>query len=245
MSERVSGAVDMAPAPGPGRLALDISAGDGLSTRMLTERGWRVVATERRVARRSGWVAADLIDNLPFRSESFDLVLMLEVIEHIPDIPHALREIARVLKPGGFAVVTTPNRLNVISRIHYLLTGFYKGRRSPLPYRYRVEDGRNWHVMGLNDFHWMARGYGLEMDALGRSRRKLRAKLFIPFLYPLIVARSWLLYGHGDGDPEQARLNRQLFGFMTSASLLMDENIIMRFVKTPPTPANLPPPSVA
>jgi SAM-dependent methyltransferase len=232
MSERVSGAVDMAPEPGPNALALDISAGDGLSTRMLRERGWRVVPTERRTSR-PGWVVADLIDHLPFRAEVFDLVMMLEVIEHIPNIPRALSEIARVLKPGGIAIVTTPNRLNVTSRIHYLLTGFYKGRRAPLPYRYRVEDGRNWHVMGLNDFHWMALGYGLRMDALGRSRRKLRARVFAPLLYPLIAARSWLLYGRGDSDPEQARLNRELFRFMISPSLLMDENIIMRFVKLP------------
>lgn len=241
MSERVSGAIDLAPASTPGAVALDISAGDGLSTRMLTERGWRVFATERKVAGpRPGWVAADLIADLPFRSASFDLVLMLEVIEHLPDIPHSLREIARVLKPGGVAIVTTPNRLNVISRIHYLLTGYYKGRRAPLPHRYRVEDGRNWHVMGLNDFHWMARGYGLSMDRLGRSRRKPRAYLFLPFLYPFIVIRSWLLYGSGDKDPVQSQLNRELFRFMMSPSLLMDENILMRFVKTPNPVATAP-----
>ena len=32
-------------------------------------------------------------------------------------------------------------------------------------------------------------------------------------------------------DPEQREINRELFGFMTSASLLMDENIVMRFRK--------------
>src|SRR5262249_31358454 len=111
MSERVSGAIDLAPASSAGSLALDLSAGHGLSTRMLQARGWRVVATERTVSR-PGWVAADLISDLPFRSETFDLVLLLEVIEHLPDIPHSLREIARVLKPGGTAIVTTPNRLN-------------------------------------------------------------------------------------------------------------------------------------
>ncbi|MGO9451395.1 MAG: class I SAM-dependent methyltransferase [Candidatus Binataceae bacterium] len=237
MSERVRGAVDLAPAPGPASIALDLSAGDGLSTRLLSERGWRVTPTERKVSR-PGWVAADLNSDLPFQSGKFDLVLLLEVMEHLPNIAHMLSEIARVLKPGGVAIVTTPNRLNVTSRIHYLLTGFYKGRRAPLPHRYRVEDGRNWHVMGLNDFHWMARGYGLQMDALGRSRRKLRARIFIPFLYPAIALRSWLLYGRGDPDPEQRRLNRDLFRFMTSPSLLMDENIVMRFVKAPRPDAN-------
>ncbi|HEY6395036.1 MAG TPA: class I SAM-dependent methyltransferase, partial [Candidatus Binataceae bacterium] len=144
MSERVRGAIDLAPKPGKSSLALDISAGHGLSTQMLQARGWRVISTEFH-PHEPGWVAADLTSPLPFRSEKFDVVLMLEVIEHLPDIPHALREIARVLKPGGAAIITTPNRLNMTSRIHYLLSGYYRGRRAPLPYRYRVEDGRNWH----------------------------------------------------------------------------------------------------
>ena len=135
-------------------------------------------------------------------------------------------------RPGGVAIITTPNRLNVTSRIHYLLTGFYKGRRAPLLYRYRVQDGRNWHVMGLNDFHWMAHGVGLRMDGVGSSRRKLRAKIFAPLLYPFIAAASWMLYVRGIKDPAQRAINRELFGFMTSPSLLMDENIIMRFRRT-------------
>ncbi|HXZ89238.1 MAG TPA: class I SAM-dependent methyltransferase [Candidatus Binataceae bacterium] len=228
MSERVRGAIEIIPtrmAPG---LALDISAGDGLSTRMLAERGWRVITTEMR-PRRPGWVAVNLNSGLPFRPESFDLVLMLEVVEHLADIPHVLHEIARVLRPGGVAVITTPNRLNVSSRLHHLLSGFYKGRRAPLPYRYRVEDGRNWHVMGLNDFHWMGHGAGLSLDALGRSRRKFKAKLLAPVFYPLIAAYSWMLYVRGEKDSAQRDINRELFRLMTSASCLMDENIVMRF----------------
>jgi SAM-dependent methyltransferase len=229
MGERVRGAIDLAPPPRDGAAhALDLSAGNGLSSRMLAERGWRVVSTERRT-KRPGWVAADLNYDLPFRARQFDLVMMLEVIEHLPDIPHALREVARVLKPGGVAILSTPNRLNITSRIHYLLTGFYKGRRAPLPYRYRVEDSRNWHIMGLNDFHWMAHGMGLRMDALGRSRRKLRARIFTPIFYPIVALWSWQLYVRGVRDPVQLRINRELFRFMTSASLLMDENIVMRF----------------
>ncbi|MHB8381382.1 MAG: class I SAM-dependent methyltransferase [Candidatus Binataceae bacterium] len=231
MGERVDGAIDLAPAPPPGARALDISAGNGLSTALLAKRGWRVVATERRT-KRPGWVAVDLIDDLPFRDAEFDLVVMLEVIEHLPDIPHMISQIARVLKPGGVAIVTTPNRLNVGSRIHYLLTGYYKGRRAPLPYRYRVEDGRNWNVMGLNDFHWMAHGYGLRMDALGKSRRKLKTRLMAPFLYPFIAGASWFLYLRRVKDPAQREINREIFRFMTSASCLMDENILMRFRKT-------------
>ena len=66
-------------------------------------RGWRVISTERRT-KRPGWIAADLSCDLPFRDAQFDLVMMLEVIEHLADIPHALGEIARVRQPGVPAV---------------------------------------------------------------------------------------------------------------------------------------------
>ena len=102
MSERVRGAIALAPAPvgEASSPALDLSAGDGLSSRLLAERGWRVVSTEYRT-RNPGWVAVNLDNDLPFRSASFDLVLMLEVIEHLADIPHMLGEIARVMRPGA------------------------------------------------------------------------------------------------------------------------------------------------
>lgn len=46
--------------------------------------------------------------DLPFRDASFDLVLFSEVVEHLPDPGRALREIRRVLKPGGCLLLTWP-----------------------------------------------------------------------------------------------------------------------------------------
>jgi SAM-dependent methyltransferase len=46
---------------------------------------------------------------LPFADESFDLVLMLEMIYYLPDFRKALGEARRVLKPGGRLLVTVPN----------------------------------------------------------------------------------------------------------------------------------------
>ncbi len=51
--------------------------------------------------------AADALA-LPFRSQSFDIVIGSEVIEHIPDHHRAMQEIVRVLKPGGILVVSVP-----------------------------------------------------------------------------------------------------------------------------------------
>lgn len=45
---------------------------------------------------------------LPFSDESFDLVVTVDVIEHVPDSRAMAREVARVLKPGGRALLTCP-----------------------------------------------------------------------------------------------------------------------------------------
>jgi len=47
-------------------------------------------------------------DRLPFEGESFDLVTALDVVEHIDDDMGALREMRRVLKPGGMLLLTVP-----------------------------------------------------------------------------------------------------------------------------------------
>lgn len=55
-------------------------------------------------------VARAAAEHLPFPGGSFDLILSHEVLEHVTDDRHALQEIARVLRPGGRAVVFVPNR---------------------------------------------------------------------------------------------------------------------------------------
>ncbi len=51
--------------------------------------------------------AADALA-LPFRGQSYDIVICSEVLEHIPDHRRAVREVVRVLKPGGTLVVSVP-----------------------------------------------------------------------------------------------------------------------------------------
>jgi SAM-dependent methyltransferase len=52
----------------------------------------------------------------PFADNLFDVVVTFQVIEHIQDDFNFLKEIHRVLKPGGLAIITTPNRPMSLSR---------------------------------------------------------------------------------------------------------------------------------
>ena len=62
----------------------------------------------------------DLTD-LQFPDESFDKVFASEVLEHIPDYRKAISEMARVVKPGGTVVVTTPNRHSLYGFDRYVI----------------------------------------------------------------------------------------------------------------------------
>lgn len=62
--------------------------------------------------------------NLPYPDAEFDLVTSSEVIEHLENFRALLREAYRVTTNGGVVILTTPNVLNVKSRIRYLVAGF-------------------------------------------------------------------------------------------------------------------------
>jgi len=52
------------------------------------------------------------IEDLPFATDHFDLVICNHVLEHVPDDIKAMRELLRVLKPGGHAVLQVPLAVN-------------------------------------------------------------------------------------------------------------------------------------
>jgi 2-polyprenyl-3-methyl-5-hydroxy-6-metoxy-1,4-benzoquinol methylase len=61
------------------------------------------------------------VDPLPWEASAFDAVVAGEVIEHVVNTDHLLREVARVLRPGGVLVITTPNLASLENRIRLLL----------------------------------------------------------------------------------------------------------------------------
>ena len=52
---------------------------------------------------------ADLNEGLPYDGSSFDVITVSQVIEHLQDTERFLGEVYRVLKPGGYVVISTPN----------------------------------------------------------------------------------------------------------------------------------------
>ena len=65
------------------------------------------------------------LEKLPYQDKTFDIVTCTEVIEHLEHYRETLREVFRVLKENGTFVVSTPNILNLKSRIRFLIYGFF------------------------------------------------------------------------------------------------------------------------
>jgi SAM-dependent methyltransferase len=110
-------------APGvSGRLALDVGCGAGFVAEHLHQLGWDVIALDMADYRATSGFDFVLgrAETLPFPSETFSIVVSNQVIEHVVDAATHLREVRRVLAPGGLAYVATPNRLAVVEP-HYKL----------------------------------------------------------------------------------------------------------------------------
>ena len=107
----------LAPSLRPGVVVLDAACGTGRHTAWLEAKGCRAVGIDvtaamlhRASARteRTGLVQGDL-RALPLVSGSVDVCLCALALCHLPDLRPALRELARVLRPGGRLVVSDPH----------------------------------------------------------------------------------------------------------------------------------------
>jgi len=121
-----------------GARVVDVGAGEGYFSQLLGERVRSTRGVEpSEVIRacdlypeffRYPDVPCDPIDAagvFPYDDASFDVAVSVEVVEHLQDQFHFMRELFRVVRPGGHAFVSTPNLLNIISRLRYLHSGFW------------------------------------------------------------------------------------------------------------------------
>jgi SAM-dependent methyltransferase len=181
----------LAPLP-RGRL-LDVPAGEGALAARFLSAGFDVHCCDlypeifrlKGVEIRRG----DLSASLPYGDAEFDYVTCVEGLEHIENPQQAIREFARVLKPGGHLVVSTPNMLNIEERIKLLLFG-YTSHFKPLSREHVAATreragGRDEVLLHMNPISYSELRFsleksGFEVQGAYRDRRKPRLWLYAP-----------------------------------------------------------------
>jgi ubiquinone/menaquinone biosynthesis C-methylase UbiE len=132
---------------------LEVACGRGGFVRELARAGAQVTGCDFSIAAlqvgqaklrpMNGAARASLIQgdaqSLPFASESFDLIVSCETIEHVPDVRSALSEMWRVARPGAKLFLTTPNYANLMGLYDLYARVRHPQRRDDQPF-----DRRQW-----------------------------------------------------------------------------------------------------
>jgi len=108
----------------PGRV-LDVGCAAGYFLRVMKDDGWQVTGLEPSDAIRpmaeellgKESVRAGLLGQVDLPAGGFDLITMWDVIEHIPDVVAAAREVRRLLAPGGKFLIETQNVRSLAARL--------------------------------------------------------------------------------------------------------------------------------
>jgi SAM-dependent methyltransferase len=107
--------------------ALDLSCGEGALTWRLEELGHRVSCSDIQpeICKIPGKEVrrGDLNHEIPFEDKAFDYVACVNVLHRLYGVDRAISEIARVLKPGGLAIISFPNYATIVRRMRFLFFG--------------------------------------------------------------------------------------------------------------------------
>lgn len=138
--------------------ALDVGAGSGGNASVLRDLGWDISALEysptaAQLSRSRGLpVVRGDARHLPFGDECFDLVMSMDMWEHVDDDAAVARESFRVTRPGGRLLVAVPSGMDLWSDHDIALGHYRRYERSELVSRveaagYRIHDVQPWNVL--------------------------------------------------------------------------------------------------
>lgn len=199
----------------PGKL-LDLPAGTGWLNDLL--KGWEYWGADLYTnSKLPNFKQVDLNRDLPYEDEEFDHVACLEGLEHIENPHHSLREFARLIKPGGKLIVSTPNPLNVKSRKRYLRKGTFYG----FPHLVKMpKDGDHVHISPINLSFLIAfaKKYGLDLDRVHAVKIRPSMYRFLPSCFRIKLGNAFQKKG-------------EWMSHLSSLNVLLNDGMVISFTK--------------
>jgi SAM-dependent methyltransferase len=221
---------------------LDLSCGRGEILRALRDDGCEVRGTHYRsddyklapagarelLAELPIDEGVDLLEPLPYPASSFDLVVLSEILEHLPTPIPVLGEIGRLLVPGGRLVLSTPNLSRLHSRLHFFWTGTHKLIRRRVGWDLGADELYAYHIDPV-DFpllHTLLFQAGLRVERLGWTRFKPGYAGLLA-LYPLIWLATRVETRRRVGRGIRRRGEDDLFRWLVHPAMLASEQLLL------------------
>jgi len=212
----------------PGKL-LEMPTGSGALAWRLHELGFEVVPADlfpesfKVPFLKCAYV--DLNADFSFADSEFDYICCVEGIEHLEDHFHFIRQCRRVLRPGGKLVITTPNILNIASRLKYLLSGFWS--LVPRPINEFSADPVADHINPLTYFQlrYILHTNGFKIQEVNTDLRR-RSGWALMFLYPFV---RWNMKRtmRKETDPQQIAANLEIRQVMGSLDIFLGRTLMI------------------
>jgi SAM-dependent methyltransferase len=171
----------------------------------------------------------DILKRLPYDDESFDGVLLCEVMEHIGNHDQAIAEISRICRPGGVVVLTTPNILRLRSRLHLFLTGFFQLKREFIGFDVPVGAAFTFHnyPVHLPVFLYQMRSHGFRLAEFTSSDRKPVSYLLYVLCLPWIFLATALTVHLFEKNLRRTPAATELMRMLTSMDGLCGETAVL------------------
>jgi ubiquinone/menaquinone biosynthesis C-methylase UbiE len=216
---------------------LDVPAGEGALAARLDAAGFEIHCCDLypEIFRLPGVEIrrGDLSGTLPYPDKSFDYVTCLEGLEHIENPQQAIREFARLLRPGGHLITSVPNILNIEERLKWLIYG-YTSHFKPLTreavaqvreqFGERVEVALHVNAISYAELRYSLEQCAFEIVKLYRDKPKAHSWGYWPIV-ALIRAVAFF-------TPERRRRERWTEELVSDEVLLGGNTLIVHAVKS-------------
>lgn len=226
-----------------GKQVIDLSAGSGYIAHLFEEAGAELqlfdLFPEQNKFAKATCQFIDLQKTFPLADATADLVICSETIEHLPNQHHLFVETARILKPGGIFILTTPNSSSLRSRLaQFMMESEHYSTPAPNELNAFVSwDGKEGgyfsklFISGVLRLRTLAAINHLQLKAIHPSKYSSTSKWML-FLYPLIYFFARKAYQKQiKSDPRNEATYRSIFEINTSMKVLLGKHLIMEFVK--------------